>query len=225
MALPPKFAGHKLQVGEPLSSPSSSSGPAVPPATHTLEVYLDYVCPFSAKFFKTLTTTVVPLLRDGGKAKAPLAIIFRQQIQPWHPSSTLVHEAALAVLRLRPAAFWSFSAALFDHQAEYFDVGVVKETRNVTYRRLADLAAATVGDGLTADDVYNLLAIPEKAAPDGSSNWGNKVTPDVKTITKMNRLVGIHVTPTVVYDGVVAGDISSSWGADQWEKWLGENLV
>jgi hypothetical protein len=42
---------------------------------------------------------------------------------------------------------------------------------------------------------------------------------------KANRLVGVHVTPTVVFDGVVRGEISSSWTREQWEEWLGENVV
>lgn len=62
-----------------------------------------------------------------------MQFIFRQQIQPWHPSSTLVHEAGVAVLRLAPSKFWDFSAKLFEQQKEYFDVNVVNEPRNDTY--------------------------------------------------------------------------------------------
>jgi hypothetical protein len=69
-----------------------------------------------------------------------LTIIFRPQIQPWHPSSTLVHEAALAVQQVRPDKFWEFSERLFDQQKDYFDVGTRDEPRNETYRRLAELA-------------------------------------------------------------------------------------
>jgi len=43
MALAPKFAGQKL-----------ASNSIQPKAVHTLEIYLDYVCPFSAKIFKTV---------------------------------------------------------------------------------------------------------------------------------------------------------------------------
>lgn len=132
MALAPRFAGHRLL----LTTPTSPTAPL-----HTIELYLDYVCPFSAKLFDTFYSAVVPRAR-----KAPYApnvqFLFRQQIQPWHPSSTLVHEAALAVLRLAPAHFWPFSAALFARQTDYFDVSVVNEPRNATYRRLAQLAAS-----------------------------------------------------------------------------------
>jgi protein-disulfide isomerase len=217
MALPPKFAGHRLQFAAP-EAPS----PGVAPSPHVLEVYLDYVCPFSAKLFKTLTSTVAPMIRSHPTWPARLTVIFRQQVQPWHPSSTLVHEAGLAVLKVAPAKFWEFSERLFDAQKDYFDVSVVNETRNATYRRLADLAGKV--DGVDAEEVYKLLAIPDKAGEDGSLNSGNGITADLKVVTKMNRLIGIHVTPTVVFDGVVQ-DVSSSWDGDQWKEWLTKNVV
>ena len=102
---------------------------------------LDYVCPFSAKLFKTVYTSP---LRDTllKKYDERVVTIFRQQIQPWHPSSTLVHEAGFAVLKLNPDKFWDFSAKLFDQQADFFDVNIVNETRNATYKRLAKIAAS-----------------------------------------------------------------------------------
>jgi hypothetical protein len=44
MALPPKFKGHRLTFPDP--STTSSNEPL-----HTLEFYLDYVCPFSSSTF------------------------------------------------------------------------------------------------------------------------------------------------------------------------------
>ncbi|KAG5915121.1 hypothetical protein E4U42_000149 [Claviceps africana] len=217
MAVPPKFAGHKLTLG-PSPSPSSSS---LPHSTHTFELYADYCCPFSAKLFRTLTTEVIPAIRQHESWATNLTLIFRQSVQPWHPSSTLMHEAGLAVLRLSPEKFWDFSALLFEEQAGYFDANVVNETRNETYRRLAKLAGRA---GVDESQVYGLLEISDKPAEDGSLNAGNKVTGDLKLITKMNRLVGVHVTPTVVFDGVVQ-DTSSGWTVEQWKEWLGKNVV
>ncbi|KAK8181607.1 thioredoxin-like protein [Phyllosticta capitalensis] len=206
MALAPKFAGQKV-AGSGIKT------------VHTLELYLDYVCPFSKKMFNTVYTHVLPTVRT--RYASNLQIIFRQQIQPWHPSSTLVHEAGAAVLRLAPDRFYAFSKALFDAQTEYFDVSVVNETRNATYRRLAKVAASV---GLDEREVYGLLEIPEKA-DEGSLNAGNKVTDDVKVMVKTNRLVGVHVTPTVVFNGVVENSISSSFTAEQWDEWLKKNVV
>jgi hypothetical protein len=150
--------------------------------------------------------------------------IFRPQIQPWHPSSTLVHEAGIAVSRLAaPGRFWDFAAALFAAQREYYDVSVVAETRNDTYRRLARLAASSAG--VSEDEVFGLLEIPDKPAADGGLNVGNAVTNDLKVVIKMARLVGVHVSPTVIFDGVVANEISSSWTDDQWIEWLNKNIT
>lgn len=216
MALPPKFAGHKLLFAPPPTVQSS-----VPHTTHTLELYLDYCCPFSAKLFRALRTVVTPLVRADPSWSANLAVVFRQQVQPWHPSSTLLHEAALAVLQLAPAAFWDFSAALFDAQKSFFDINVVGETRNDTYKRLAKIAAAV---GVDEAEVYKRLAIPDKAESEDALNVGNAVTNDLKLVTKMNRLIGVHVTPTGVFDGVVQ-DIGSSWGETEWKEWLTKNVV
>lgn len=95
MALAPKFAGQKF----------TALGNAQ--TLHTLELYLDYVCPFSQKMFNTVYTSVLPLIRQ--KYASKVQILFRQQIQPWHPSSTLVHEAGVAVLKIEPGKFWDFS--------------------------------------------------------------------------------------------------------------------
>merc|ERR1712000_279970 len=196
MALPPKFAGLALRVAEP-----KATGTSVPTTTHTLEIYLDYVCPFSAKLFFRLVNDVVPLLKKNPAWADSLTIIFRPQIQP--------------------DKFWDFSAKLFEEQQEYFDVNVVNETRNNTYKRLAKVAAKA---GVDADRIYKMLAIPDKPGEDGSLNSGNAVTADLKVVTKMNRLIGVHVTPTGVFDGVVQ-DIGSSWDANQWKEWLEKNVV
>ncbi|KAG9565936.1 hypothetical protein KCU71_g7160, partial [Aureobasidium melanogenum] len=206
MALAPKFAGQAL---------SNSLG-----SNHTLELFLDYVCPFSKKQFDTFYKEVAPIIEQ--KYSNNLQVIFRQQIQPWHPSSTLVHEAAVAVLRADPSKFWPFSAALFDKQTDYFDVNVVNETRNQTYKRLAKLAATV---GLDESKIYSQLEISDKPGPDGSLNSGNQVTNDLKLLIKAGRLVGVHVSPTVMFNGLNEPSISSSFTKKDWEEWLQKNVV
>lgn len=99
MALAPKFAGQKFAATNA-------------PTLHTLELYLDYVCPYSAKMFNTVYSSVFPLIKQ--KYASKVQILFRQQIQPWHPSSTLVHEAGVAVLKLQPGKFFEFSKVCDD---------------------------------------------------------------------------------------------------------------
>ncbi len=212
MALPPKFSGQLL----------ASASASHTEAKHTIELYLDYVCPFSAKMFKTFYKEVVPLIEK--KYTNPgVRVIFRQQIQSWHPSSTLVHEAGAAILKTSPKSFWAFSEKLFQQQNDYFDVNVVNETRNNTYKRLAKLAGSV--DGVEEKTVLDLLLVSDKPAEDGSLNIGNKVTNDVKLMVKANRLTGVHVTPTVLFNGVEERSISSGWTVEQWEEWLQKNAT
>ncbi|KAJ5752358.1 hypothetical protein N7520_009275 [Penicillium odoratum] len=207
MSVPPKFAGLKLSAGTPHES------------QHTLELYLDYVCPFSAKMFNTFYALSPQIAQQYG---ARLQVILRQHVQPWHPSSTLTHEAGVAVLRLAPGKFWEFSAALFEQQTEFFDVNVVNETRNATYGRLAKIAGSV---GVDEIKFLDLLRIPEAPGEDGHLNVGNKVTNDLKWIIKTDRVIGVHVSPTVFFDGVEERGISSSFTEAQWGEWLAQNVV
>ena len=130
--------------------------------------------------FKTVYHDVFPVVMERYPDK--VHFIFRQQIQPWHPSSTLVHEAGLAVARLAPERFYPFSDALFEKQTDYFDVEVVNEPRNRTYERLAKLGA---GVGVDEKKLLELLRVDGKPAPDGGLNIGNKVTDDLKLLVKV----------------------------------------
>jgi len=106
-------------------------------------------------------------------------------------------------------------------QKDFFDVKVVNESRNATYRRLAEVGAESIE--VDPQEMYGLMKVPEKPGKDGELNIGNQVTDDVKLITKMGRLTGVHVTPTVLLDGVEAKEISSSWTKEQWVEWLEKN--
>ncbi|KAJ6137004.1 hypothetical protein N7497_012256 [Penicillium chrysogenum] len=133
-----------------------------------------------------------------------LQVIFRQQIQTWHPSSTLTHEAGAA------------------NQAEFFDVSVVNKTRNKTYERLARIAGSI---GVDEQKVLSLLVIPETPNSQDELNVGNQLTNDMKWMTKANRVVGVHVTPTILFNGLEERGISSSSTAAQWGEWLAKNVV
>ena len=130
--------------------------------------------------FKTVYHDVFPIVMERYAEK--VHFIFRQQIQPWHPSSTLVHEAGLAVARLAPERFYPFSDALFENQTDYFDVNVVNEPRNKTYERLAKLGTSV---GVDEKKLLGLLRVDDKPDPEGSLNIGNKVTNDLKLLVKV----------------------------------------
>ena len=139
---------------------------------------------FSKKMFDTVYDSVFPLVKS--KYADKVQFIFRQQIQPWHPSSTLVHEAGAAVLQTDPDKFWEFSKALYDQQTSFFDTNIVNETRNKSYERLAQIAGHV---GVDQKKVYELLHVSDKPDKDGSTNTGNGVTNDVKLMVKVGRRV------------------------------------
>lgn len=54
--------------------------------------------------------------------------------------------------------------------------------------------------GLDESKIYNQLEISDKPGEDGSLNSGNQVTNDLKLLIKAGRLVGVHVSPTVLFN-------------------------
>ncbi|KAF8645475.1 hypothetical protein AX16_007761 [Volvariella volvacea WC 439] len=182
-------------------------------APHTLDIFLDYVCPFSAKMARAIDTVLKPRLGPGGKYDGKVKAIIRLQVQPWHASSTLTHEAGLAVLRASPEHFWPFTLALFNVQGEYFDIPSSTLTPLQIREKLAGVAA-TVIPPEAVEKFKDLLAL--KSTPNG----GTAVTEDLKYTIKFSRQNGIHVSPTVLWDGLIQNEISSGWGESEWENFL-----
>jgi hypothetical protein len=120
-------------------------------------------------------------------------------------------------MKIEPSKFWPYSSELMKNQKDFFDVNVVNETRNQTYKRLAKLGGSV---GVDEGQIFKMLEISDKPGADGSLNTGNAVTDDLKVLVKMARLVGVHVSPTVIVDGVVDNSISSGWTKEQWMEYL-----
>ncbi|KAH9943187.1 uncharacterized protein BXZ73DRAFT_40210 [Epithele typhae] len=186
-------------------------------APHTLDIFLDYVCPFSAKMSIAIENVLRPLLGENGKYAGKVKVIFRNQVQPWHSSSTLVHEAGLAVARVAPDSFWKFSLALFKNQGEYFDIPTSTMTPVQIREKLATLFAESTG--MEAASFGDQLVL--KSTPNG----GTAVTDDLKYTVKFSRQNGIHVSPTVLWDGLVANETSSSWSEREWTDFLEKKVT
>ncbi|ETW84097.1 hypothetical protein HETIRDRAFT_439015 [Heterobasidion irregulare TC 32-1] len=187
-------------------------------APHTLDIFLDYVCPFSAKLSLAIDSVLKPLLDAGGKYDGKVKVIIRPQVQPWHASSTFTHEAGLAIARVAPENFWQFSLLLFKQQEDYFDIPTSTLTPLQIREKLAALAAQVI-PASKVGEFNDLLRL--KSSPNG----GVAVTDDLKYTIKFSRQNGVHGSPTVLWDGLVANEISSSWGEKEWSEFLAQKIA
>ncbi|ODQ63727.1 hypothetical protein NADFUDRAFT_84331 [Nadsonia fulvescens var. elongata DSM 6958] len=220
MSVSSRLASHTISfnLGPSKDTEGKPSGRFLP---HVVDLYLDYNCPYSGKMFNKVYDGLFVNIRSNSVVESDstpssqVLFVFHQVPQPWHPTSTLMHEAALAVAQLTqsPEKFWKFSKALFDNQVQYFDSETYHETRPQTYERLAQLAASTVG----VDKAAVLELITVAPAVEGKPhNNGNKVAVDFKYNVRYARQIGVHVTPTVAVDGIIDNTIESSFSSDQW---------
>lgn len=193
-----------------------------PSALVTLEIYIDPVCPFSKRLFLAFHAHILPLIKTG-RYHGRVAAIVRLQVQPWHPSSTMTVESVLAVAALSRDVddVWDFTKQLFIKSDKFYDSFTVLESRADTYKRLKVLAQPFV----KAPEFEKLLEIePATDKDETGKNEGNKVTNLVKWSTKLGRQNGIHVTPTVLMNGIVDNEVSSSWLGKDWEAYLDKQL-
>ena len=175
-----------------------------------IEAFLDFCCPFSAKHWKCFVLEVLPLFKERG-------VNYRHYnvAQPWHAQSSYMHEAALAVEAIDADKYTPFATALFANQAQFFDDTTWDKSRAQIYGELAGLAASAVGV-----DAGALSAKLARKVVEGAHNTGNEATDTLKFYTKFHRTRGIHVTPTVMVNGVVDDSISSGWSLEQWTTYL-----
>lgn len=181
-----------------------------------LGVFLDYVCPFSAKQYKTLREAVYPAFKEKS-----FSITMYHQVQPWHPQGTICHEAGLAVGTLSGHdAFFKFSDELFAVAKDrFFDANTFDMTRNDLIKGVCEIASTTA----TADpeEVKKLLAmlVVQDENSVYAKNPGTSMTQDLKFHTKFARQNGIHVSPTTTLNGLIF-ESSSSWGLEEWKEAL-----
>ena len=55
-------------------------------------------------------------------------------------------------------------------------------------------------------------------------NFGNAVSTDLKLCIKLGRQTGIHVSPTVLFDGLQENSVSSGWELEQWKEFFKSKL-
>ncbi|KAJ3343644.1 hypothetical protein HDU93_007525 [Gonapodya sp. JEL0774] len=129
------------------------------------------LCPYSAKAYLRWVNDIQPVIE--AKYPGKIQFLFRHQVQPWHPQSTLTHEAALAVEKVDPLKFHAFSKLLFERQVEFFDLNIQNLSRDQVYARLVEIAKTV---GVDSEKVAALLRL--KSGEGVHFNTGNSVTED-----------------------------------------------
>ncbi len=79
--------------------------------------------------------------------------------------------------------------------------------------------AAALGPSVDLEKESLLALLAYKNTP-GESNAGNAVTNDFKVHLRIARQNGIHVSPTVLVNGLADSSIQSSWDLDTWAAYL-----
>lgn len=198
-----------------------------------LDVFIDWVCPFSKKAFNTL----VELLSDERAADIPVSVAFQMCPQPFHPGSPPCHEVYCGIedmtadsfgpdlttvevsgKRLKvsnPVAF-KFACRLMEEQDLMKDKPVWEKTRPEMYEILAGIARRAL-----AKDEFDESKYSEMVAlnPQGL-NGGNNCIPRFKEYTRQHRQLSVNVTPTVRTNGVTAAETESAWTVDRWLAYL-----
>ena len=197
------------------------------------ECFVDFCCPYSRKMFKVLW----PMTSDFG---SKMQFVFHNVIQPWHHQSLWLHESVFAVKFLYPEAESCYWMALSAESPKYYDAEIYSLTRAEFYDKIAGFGAdVIVGDrsDLKRNDVKKRILqylipptqrggnFPEEASvtfgsrPDDDEN---ALFPMTRQVVKFQRKRGVHVTPTVFFNGIEQMQISSSWSKDEWYAFLNE---
>lgn len=117
----------------------------------------------------------------------------------------------------------------------FVDLKSAELTPTQIRQQLADLAISIIGEDKRAQFTDLITVKPEKA------NYGVPVTEDLKytgifcyrvlhveysfgLAVRYSRQNSVHVSPTVLFNGVAAPEISSKWGQKEWLEWLEKKL-
>jgi hypothetical protein len=90
------------------------------------------------------------------------------------------------------------------------------------YRELSQLAERAAPGLLTAGKVFALLDMDtsQGSTTTTNSNAGNAITNDFKYHLKLARHHGVHVSPTILIDGLPDATPQSAWTLDEWKQHL-----
>jgi len=203
------------------------------------ECFVDFCCPYSRKLFNTLSPIITGDSHD--EPQQQIALVYHNVIQPWHHQSLWLHESALAVRVLYPEAEMAYWEALFVDAPRWYDENVYDMKRGDFYDKIATFAAGVVENhynnnlqksAIKARILQYLIPpkqkggnFPKEAVAllgSGPDDDENALFPLTKQVVKFQRKRGVHVTPTVFFNGIEQTQISSSWTSEEWNDFLRE---
>lgn len=223
----PPSKQHKLSMISPKYSTThyfhsikTLSAEAVAP--NIINVFLDYNCPFSAKLFTKLRSTVIPQLQQ--KYPSKFQFVYVNVVQPWHPNSLYLNEFSVVAAQLIRAkqqspesnqTFWDLSNAIFENKEQFYDSANADYTRNQIYSQIYQVVAKNLQLPFGEEEILSQLRIQQVPLLDEQSNSGNAATVDVKYFTRYLRGVGVHMTPSVSVNGITDDSVSSGSEPDE----------
>jgi hypothetical protein len=200
------------------------------------EIFVDFACPYSRKMVQALAPII-----DESKGGGDVCYVFYNVMQPWHHQSLWLHETSFAVKMVCPEQLWTFWKALFENAPEWYDKEIFTLNRPEFYNKISAFAAgvccATDGDADKEQLKMKLLQwlIPPMqlggSFPDEAKSLGatpnddeNALFPYTRQTVKFHRKRGVHVTPTVFFNGIEQAEISSSWDTQKWKSFVADAL-
>lgn len=218
----------------PLSLKSLALGSALAP--HTLEIYVRiilttdsrrwtiFVCgtmttqltlgPFSAKILINFHEQVRPLLfGEDAPFKNKVRVVLRPVPQPWHASSTYLHETALAIARLAPTdpdvlanpetnPFYQYSVALMRESSRWYSSKAHDKTADQIRSELAALAVDVLSEQPRKAGTTPTLSVPSGEAlgqeirkltrDSDDGNTGTEVVPDLKYCVRIHGVAYLY---------------------------------
>jgi protein-disulfide isomerase len=172
------------------------AGPHSKDGSMEIELFLDTVCPFSAKTFKLLDT-----LSQVPNVSVKIVGI----AQPWHSQSAVLHRAVAAVSLAKPETTWAYLGAIYESSAQWSDA----ETENLTENQILEKAAQL------AESVAGII-------PSGFIKLckSSEVVDTLKAHARYARQNSLHVTPSLLFNGCRVADFGSAWTMEDWANFL-----